>query len=477
MTDMTSSQAGLSIFDDPDEEATGAVPTPVESDAEVTQALPAVTDRTTSPITPQTRGRGGFGRVTSAKPRADQAAAPSGPTPAVAPQTPPADTPAMPDGSSGLGVPTVPVQAAAPPPAAAHLGSRAPSLDAPLPQTTTNRAASQPLRPEFPVVRRGGYDRAAVDAFVAAYDGDADERIASLQAQVEALQQRLAENDTPTYSGLGGHAASILRLAEEQAATVTASANRAADETRRLASRDAAALRSDAEKEAVDIRTAHLREIEERRASVLADAEQERTLSRAEATDILSAAERAAGQLKVAAQQEANSLRTAARREGEQARAVSDRETMEARRQLAVDRERLTREATDRHGAATEETNRLVAEAESRASAAEERAREAMGKATKHRQQAAAEADRSLSRARLEAEQIVSAARKQADQIISNATANAERQTAVLGVELQTLQQRRDGIVAQLAQLRDLAATFGADEATSRPTAPSPDSK
>lgn len=469
MTGMTSSQAGLSIFDDPDEEATGAGTTPVESDSDVTQALPPVSDRTPSHVTPQTRGRGGFGRVASAKPRADGPAAPP-PVPAVAPATPEDDL-APTDRESGSAGLTVPVSAdAPPPPAAASFGSPAPASDAPvpqpLPQPTAGRSTPEPLRPDFPIVRRGGYDRAAVDAFVAANDGDAHARVATLEAQVEALQQRLAEYDTPTYSGLGGHAESILRLAEEQAATVTASANRAADETRRLAARDGAALRVDAERESADIRTAQLREIEERRASVLVDAEQERTLARAEATDILSAAERAAGQLKVAAQQEANSLRTAARREAEQARAVSDRETSEARRQLAVDRERLAREATDRHGAATAETDRLVAEAESRAQAAEERAREAMATATKHRQQATAEADRSLSRSRQEAEQIVSAARKQADQIISNATANAERQTAVLGVELQTLQQRRDSIVAQLAQLRDLAATFGGEEPT-----------
>ena len=45
---------------------------------------------------------------------------------------------------------------------------------------------------------------------------------------------------------------------------------------------------------------------------------------------------------------------------------------------LAVEKERLAREATEHHNSAIAETQRLVEEAEERATAAEERAREAI---------------------------------------------------------------------------------------------------
>ncbi|MDQ1614526.1 MAG: hypothetical protein QOJ60_465 [Actinomycetota bacterium] len=345
-----------------------------------------------------------------------------------------------------------------------------PAQSAPFQRVVANPTFEQPIRPTFPVVRRGGYDRAAVDSFFDSFDADS-RRVATLQAELGALRSRLAENAEPTYAGLGGHAAAILRLAEEQAAAVIAAANRAAGESRQLASREASALRADAEKEAADIRTAQLHEIEERRSTVLSEAEQERSLARAEASDILAAVKRQADQWRLAAQQEANALRTAARREVEQARAVVEREATESRRQLAVDRERLTKEAVDRHGSAMAETHRLVAEAEMRAKAAEDRAADATATATKHREQAAAEADRSLSRSRHEAEQIVRAARSQAEQIVSNATANADRQTAAARAELEALEKRRDAIVAQLAQLRHVVTTFHGDDA--RPELPS----
>ena len=71
---------------------------------------------------------------------------------------------------------------------------------------------------------------------------------------------------------------------------------------------------------------------------------------------------------------------------------------------LAVERERVAREATEHHSNATAETKRLVEEAEQRAAAAEQRAREAHTQADEHRGQAQTEAKALLDRARREAE-------------------------------------------------------------------------
>ena len=59
--------------------------------------------------------------------------------------------------------------------------------------------------------------------------------------------------------------------------------------------------------------------------------------------------------LRLAAQQEVSELRTGAQRDAEQSRAAVDREVQEARRMLAVDRERLAREASEHHTTALAE--------------------------------------------------------------------------------------------------------------------------
>ncbi|MFY9914940.1 MAG: hypothetical protein WAK18_09750, partial [Nocardioidaceae bacterium] len=70
--------------------------------------------------------------------------------------------------------------------------------------------------PSFPVVRRGGYDKDSVDQFfarvqVSQVEGSSAlvllrEENARLSARVEELVRQVAEQETPTYSGLGAHA-------------------------------------------------------------------------------------------------------------------------------------------------------------------------------------------------------------------------------------------------------------------------------
>ena len=88
-------------------------------------------------------------------------------------------------------------------------------------------------------------------------------------------------------------------------------------------------------------------------------------------------------------------------------RAAADREVQEARRALAMEKERLAKEATEHHQSALAETQRLVEEAEERARSAEERASEASKQAAETRSSAQLEADATINRARREAEQIV----------------------------------------------------------------------
>ena len=269
--------------------------------------------------------------------------------------------------------------------------------------TGARPAAPRAQTPTFPTVRRGGYDATAVDTKVRQLVDEtgrlsgalteAERRVGDLEREIAAAREELAETERPSYAGLGGRASSMLRLAEEEAGEIRGTAERDAEEIRSQATRDAQAIRADATREAEDMRMVQLKELDEHRARILADAEQERSLARNEAADVLAAARRESDQLRLAADQESTEMRTSAQRDVEQARAAADREVQEARRTLAVEKERLAREATDHHNTAMAETQRLVAEAEQRASAAEERAAQATAQATQHREQAQKEAE------------------------------------------------------------------------------------
>ncbi len=327
----------------------------------------------------------------------------------------------------------------------------------------------------LPVVRRGGYDQAAVDAQIrqlasekaslGASLTESEQRVIELEAALGAAKAELAETDNPSYAGLGGRASAMLRLAEEETEEIRGGAERDAAEIREQASRDAKAIRAEAAREAEDMRAVQLRELEENRERLLANAEQELALARSTATDELAAAKREADQLRLATQQEASELRSAVQREVEQARAGADREVQEARRMLAVEKERLAREATDHHNTAVAETRKLVDEAEQRAAAAEQRAAEASRQAAENRAAAQTESEALLSRARREAEQIVASARTQADSITASGEADAQRQLAATRAELERVSKRKSAITAQLASLADLVAGFDENDA------------
>jgi cell division septum initiation protein DivIVA len=327
--------------------------------------------------------------------------------------------------------------------------------------------------PSFALERRG-YDRAAVDAFVAqaasAYQrvmaeaNEAAGRIAALEHDLEALHDELDEHDHPTYGGLGKHAAAMLRLAEEQATQVTQAANEAAKEMRSRANREATTVVAQAQQEVDQLRATRQAEIERHHAKMRSEAEEFKAAATTDAKEIVAAARREAEQIRLAAEQETATARTAAIREAEQLRASADREAQEARRALALERERLAKEAAAYHSSATDRTQRLVADSEARAKAAERRAAEALELSTTHREQATIEVDKILAAARRDAEQLIATARAQAAQITAKATHESDETHALAEKRIDLLRRRRDGILSQLAQLRDLVGSFATDD-------------
>jgi hypothetical protein len=67
---------------------------------------------------------------------------------------------------------------------------------------------------------------------------------------------------------------------------------------------------------------------------------------------------------------------------------------------------------------------------------------------------------------------MVAAAKKQVESLRSQGHADAERGLAAIRAEVERVTKRRDGIVAQLAALKDVVAGFGQDADEETDTAP-----
>jgi cell division septum initiation protein DivIVA len=334
-------------------------------------------------------------------------------------------------------------------------------------------------------VRRGGYDPGTVNARVqqllqANGQGqsalrNAQRRIAELERKVTDLKASATQgNEAPSYASLGGRASAMLRLAEEEAAAVKESAEKEAAVIREAAQREAAATKASAQRDIEALRTTHYKEIDDHREKVTSEVQQARKMVQAESDEPLAAAKREADQIRLAVQQEVTQLRTSTQREVEKARAGADREVQEARRMLAVERERLAREAADHHDQAMAETTRIVTEGETRAADAEERARIAAQHVADQRAELAKESEGIVARARRDAEAILSKARAEADHLASTATVEAEKGHAIIKAEVDRLTKRRDAIAAQLSSLTDLVSGFGKTEDPAELEAPKP---
>ena len=146
-------------------------------------------------------------------------------------------------------------------------------------------AVPPPPTGPLPVVRKNGYDAAAVDqrlqqlaadrAALTAAIAQHETRSAELENALDNLLGQLDEVKNPSYAGLGGRASAMLRLAEEEASEMRAVAQSDAEEIRAQAARDAQAIKAEASREAEDMRIVQLKELDEQRTRMLTDAEQD----------------------------------------------------------------------------------------------------------------------------------------------------------------------------------------------------------
>ena len=322
----------------------------------------------------------------------------------------------------------------------------------------------------FPIARRGGYDPSAVDAWARnqlaelARAGDVINELqgsnTSLQKQLNELAEQMETVGQPTYAALGGHAAQLLKLSEQEASDVRTRARRESEDLLASAREEAEALLAAATVESENLRNNALSDVESHRKRLQDQTVSANAEAAAYADDVRAQAEREAAQIKLSADQYAEAARQGAEREVEQARAAADREVSEARRVLAVEKERLAREANDAHASAVEQTGQLVSDAESRASTADDRAREAIAQATAARESASIDSARMIEDAETHAKSILAQVKAEAELHRTTAAKDLEHQTRSLRTELADLQERRAAILAQLGQIRDIVGGF-----------------
>ena len=119
----------------------------------------------------------------------------------------------------------------------------------------------------------------------------------------------------------------------------------------------------------------------------------------------------------------------------------------------------------DRLAAAQAATQKLVFEAEQRASTAEERAAKANAQADQTRRDADQHARQLVGNAEKNADRIAGQAKAQAEQLLTEVNDDAERRRAASNREVDDLIRQKDSIASHLAQLRQLLPGMDAVQA------------
>ncbi|WP_040160447.1 DivIVA domain-containing protein [Nigerium massiliense] len=209
-----------------------------------------------------------------------------------------------------------------------------------------------------------GYDKKVVDDYVR----DLEQQLSRAKHQYREVQKELTaanlRSDDTDFSKLGGHTASLLRVAESQANDLVVKAQNEADRLVSQARDEAERTRSEAlqetdharrsgidelkslrlelqdqttaELEAARVEAQGLREaVDKHRAMVIADAQQQANAmieaARAEAAHIVQKAEHEAAQLTDRVTRETNALRADTAQAVQEARAAADAEVVELR--------------------------------------------------------------------------------------------------------------------------------------------------
>jgi len=326
----------------------------------------------------------------------------------------------------------------------------------------------------FPQVLRG-YDRSAVDAYVREVEAKHARTLAELREARYQLELTAATTDTTDYAKLGGHARSLLKSAEAQAAEIVQAARAEADALRSHASADTARL-SHETTAALDLSRANTTaDLEELRRLLGEQTAAELEAARADAAALLESTERQREWLLRESETQARAMIDAATAEAEQRRAETARIAAEQAVELARAKEEALAEIAAGRQAAAEQITELLAATKAEVEAQHARLAEDLTTADQRREAARAEAAQIAQAAAEQAQATIDHAEHEATRIAAESNAAIAAQAAELQREVEALNLRRQGIIGQLEQLSTLAIDT-VDQAANEPTTDS-DSK
>ncbi len=266
-----------------------------------------------------------------------------------------------------------------------------------------------------------GYDRGAVDHFVHGAESEITQLKMSCDALIQQnaqLRRALAESDgrasQGSFSGLGGRAQEILRIAEEQAYEVTECAVRQADELTEHVEAEADRLRADTACELTAIRTLQLRELESMRQRNEQDAAEVLGRVCTEADQVLAVARLQAEAIRTESQSQATHRTLGAQREVEALLAATEVAATTSRKEASEQREQVLIELRGAQEEADDAVQKLLSEATAQLRQATDHLTAETEAAARLRTQALAEAEALRVQASAEARQIIERAQQQA---------------------------------------------------------------
>ena len=283
-------------------------------------------------------------------------------------------------------------------------------------------------------------------------DKHAGKKGAESQADRESIRHGVHRNSTTAHPQSG----------QETAASddILAPAVRDAEAIRTIALREADELTSTTEREAAKLRATADHEVAEKRAAAERDIARLRTSTEREVAQLKATVKRERDEILTASKRQADEMRSQAQRILEKAKPSGPPPQAEAEFeiQLAARREEAERQEAERLAAAQSATQKLVSEAEQRASTAEQRAAKASAQADQTRRDADSHARQLVSNAKKNADQIVSQAKTQAEQMLAETKADAERRRAAAQREVDELTRQKDSIASHLVQVPSSSA-------------------
>lgn len=321
-----------------------------------------------------------------------------------------------------------------------------------------------------------GYDKANVDTHVR----EIEQQLSTLKQLTRHLRQQLRDaqltQGTTDFTRLGAHATGVLRAAEAQSRDLVAKAELEAERIKEEGRRVASDLRANAQTEADDIRVAGLANLRELRAELDTNVEAALGAARADAASTVAAAQRHADAIRLETEQRAANLMKAAEAAAQRLRAETDRANADAVQQTQHEIETMLSRAEVALNQTRATSDSMLADATRHHEASAEKLRDEAAEAQKIRAEALADAEGIKAKAARDSEAQIAGAHRQASMMKDRLEEQFAWRKEQIERETNALLQRKASVIAQMANLRQLAGDSTADFPDADPFAHHPES-